>query len=192
MVPRFGLSRLLALIAVIALFAAALRQSSELWKQLTTTFTVLVFTVALIHSLTASGTKRLFWTAFFLGGVVHWGAATSGINWLCVHPGDLVTQYWILPARGIMHPSPGRDAQGMLEFVQEWRFFSQIATQFNSLFVAAIAAYFARCNTRATTKPTTRNRHRLSRKPNRPTTSAQACCRKNSRQSDRRVLGIPN
>lgn len=137
---RFGLSRLFVVVSVVAFFAAAMKESTEMWNHLTTTFTLGCFTVALILAITTEEHQKLFWTAFLVAGIVHWHAATSGIDWLCVHPGDVVTQYWVLPARNLLHPSPGTEPTGINQFVHEWRYFSGIATAANSLFIGLLAA----------------------------------------------------
>lgn len=146
---RFGLSRLLIMVSVIAFFVAALKESTELWNHLTTTFTLACFTGALILALTSVKHQKLFWTAFLVAGVVHWHAATSGIDWLCVHPGDVVTQYWVLPARNLLHPSPGTEPTGVNHFVHEWRYFPSIATEANSLVIGLLSAITFQCGSMA-------------------------------------------
>lgn len=139
--PRFGISKLLAFLTLIAFFAAALKQSTEFWKELTTSVTLAIFVSAFVFALLASKPGKLFWTTFLVAGIVHWGTAQSGIDWLCIYPGDVVTQFWVLPVRDVIHPSPGLDsATGLNEFVEEWLFFSDIATAANSLFVACVSA----------------------------------------------------
>ena len=137
----FRLSTLMVFIAFLAVFMAALTQSTHAWKRFTTSATFSVFLVALVLAMNLRRRERLFWSGFVVLGVCHWVAVTRGLPWLgIVGTNGLPTVDWIPPIRDYLHPRPTTQFSSLSSLPVEWKHFHPIGQQFTSLLVAWLGA----------------------------------------------------